>query len=80
MIRFCRQCGTLYNDSGGECPKCAANKLLCEDPTGHATNAEMTPEQASRARRSAWISIAIGVPLFIGIIYIIVYIMKLLSR
>lgn len=79
MIRFCKKCGTLYNDANGPCPKCEEARILAEDPGGHAVNANMTPEQTARARRSAWISIAIGVPLLIGIIYILVYIMKLLA-
>ncbi len=79
MIRFCKNCGTLYDDSFGPCPKCEEKRILEEDPDAHAVNGRMTPEQAARARRSAWISIGIGVPLLIGIIYILVYLMKLIA-
>ena len=28
--KFCKKCGTLYNDSDGECPRCADKTLTDE--------------------------------------------------
>lgn len=79
MIRFCKACGTLYNDKAGACPRCASRKLLEEDPGGGAVNRGMSEEELARARRSSWIGILVGVPLFIGAIYLIYFLIKLLG-
>ena len=28
--KFCKKCGTLYNESDGECPRCADRRLTDE--------------------------------------------------
>ena len=79
MIRFCKKCGTLYSEKTGPCPKCTERDILAEDPEGHATDAAMGAEEAGRARRRAWIELLIGIPLFIGAIYLIIYLFRLLG-
>ena len=41
-------------------------------------NHQMDAESARRARRRAWIELIIGVPAFIGVIYLIVYLIRLI--
>jgi hypothetical protein len=78
MIRFCKSCGTLYDDKAGGCPKCEAVRLP-EEEEGDALNREMSGEELKKARRNSWIGILVGVPLFIGGIYLIFFIIKLLG-
>lgn len=77
MLRFCKNCGTLYNDRDGACPKCTEKDIFAEDGGGHAVNAEMSEEEQKRARRRSWIELIVGIPLFIGIIYLVIYLFKL---
>lgn len=74
---FCKKCGTFYPNSLGDCPKCNANALLEEQPP-ELQAAEMSEEEASRARRKSWIQILIGVPALIGLLYLVAYLMKVL--
>lgn len=79
MIRFCKSCGTLYNDRAGGCPKCTARKILDENADGGSVDRNMSGEELKKARRKSWIGILIGVPLFIGGIYLLFFIIKLLG-
>ena len=36
------------------------------------------PEAARRARRRAWLELCIGVPAFIGVIYLVIYLIRAL--
>jgi hypothetical protein len=78
MILFYKSCGTLYDDKAGGCPKCEAGRFL-EEEEGDALNREMSGEELKKARRNSWIGILVGVPLFIGGIYLIFFIIKLLG-
>ncbi len=77
-MKICKKCGTLYGKGTGVCPKCAANEAMVE----HEGDAplEMSEEELKKARIKSWIWILVGVPAFIGFIYGIFYLMKLLGR
>lgn len=79
MIRLCEKCATLFDDKAGGCPKCTAERILNEDCGAHAVDGTMCGEALKKARRNSWIGILIGVPLFIGGIYLIFFMIKLLG-
>ena len=62
-MRYCKKCGVLY--STDVCPKCG---IIAPDPA----ETEQRPREKAEVRRN-WISILIGVPLFIAAIMLIVY-------
>lgn len=72
-LHFCKSCGALYNDKDGPCPKCATKELMeAVAANTYAPEAAPMDEEAARAaRRRAWIQILIGMPCFIGFIYLI---------
>lgn len=62
---FCKACGSVYTKKDG-CPVCASK----EAEENHAV--ENAPgEQDASMRRRSWIQLLVGVPLFIGAIYLI---------
>ena len=78
-MEFCMKCGAFYEDKDGKgCPKCAENAQLHAAAEAAEINHEMDTESARRARRRAWIELIIGVPAFIGVIYLIVYLIRLI--
>lgn len=72
-MKFCKKCGTLYDEKQMECPKCAVAELEPEPP------AEMSDEELKAARKRDWIRILIGVPAFMGLIYLIYYLLRILK-
>lgn len=75
-LKFCKTCGTLYNDTQVECPKCAAKAL--EPDAEHLTyDLDMDKAQAEKLRKKSWIQLIIGVPAFIGVLYLAGYLIKL---
>lgn len=79
-MKVCKNCGTLYNENEGPCPKCYTDELIRNgEAAQHEINTDMTPEEAQKARKRSWIQIMIGVPLFIGFIYVIYLLMGILS-
>lgn len=77
-LRFCKQCGTVYDEKVGGCPKCMTAKEVdaLRDKTYMPPPTEMTKEEIAAKRRKDWIQICIGVPALIGIIYLMFYILK----
>ncbi len=75
-LKFCKECGTLYDEAKVECPKCAAKALEpdCDELT---YNREMDKAEADRLRKKSWIQLMIGVPAFIGALYLAGYLIKL---
>ena len=75
-LKFCKACGTLYDEARVECPKCAAKALEpdCDELT---YNREMDKAEADRLRKKSWIQLIIGVPAFIGVLYLAGYLIKL---
>ena len=68
-MKYCEKCHTLYSSDAASCPKCGV-----QEPASEAAD---TPAPESRgARVRDWIWLAVGIPLFIGFIYLIVYIIK----
>lgn len=45
----------------------------------HEIDTDMTPEEAEKARKKSWIQILIGMPLFIGFIYLIFLLIRLMK-
>lgn len=77
-MKVCKNCGTLYNEAEGPCPKCYTDELLRNgEAAQHEIDTDMSPEDAVKARKKSWIQIMIGVPLFIGFIALIYRIMQL---
>ena len=78
-MKFCMKCGAFYEDKDGTgCPTCAENARLRAAAEAAEINHQMDAESARRARRRAWIELIIGVPAFIGVIYLIVYLIRLI--
>ena len=75
-LKFCKTCGTLYDDTKVDCPKCAA-KALEPDFDELTYNQNMEQAEADRLRRKSWIQLIIGVPAFIGVLYLAGYLIKL---
>jgi len=74
-MRFCKECGTPYTKALGVCPKCNAKAV--QEEAGKTRT--LTEEEAKVERKRSWIGITIGVPGLIGFIYVMYYIMKILS-
>ena len=73
-MKFCKTCGTLYNDAMTECPKCAA--AMPEEQA----ESKMSPEEASRLKKKHWIQLTIGVPVFIGVFYLFYMLIQSIKR
>lgn len=69
-MKRCEKCRTLYSEEAAACPKCGVREYE-EAPAGEK------PDKGSVARD--WIWLAVGIPLFIGLIYLLVYVIKLLG-
>jgi uncharacterized membrane protein YvbJ len=69
-MKYCKRCHILYSNSAAACPKCGISK-----PEEGAE-----PQKADKkAVRRDWIMLAVGIPLFIGAIYLIIYLIKILG-
>lgn len=66
---FCKKCGTLYNPKEGPCPKCSTEEIEYEAR-------EMSNEEANKLRKKSWLQLLIGIPAFIGFIYLVIYLMN----
>lgn len=69
---FCKKCGTLYNPKEGPCPKCSTEDIKYEARA-------MSDEEANRLRKKAWLQLLIGIPAFIGFIYLVIFLMNSLK-
>ncbi|MCI6966533.1 hypothetical protein MR810_05365 [bacterium] len=78
-MKFCMKCGAFYEEKdGGGCPRCAENERLHAAAEAAEIDHGMDPEAARRARRRAWLELCIGVPAFIGVIYLVIYLIRAL--
>lgn len=77
-LKFCKTCGTLFDDDSTACPKCAA-KALEQDGSDLAYDKDMNKAEAKRLRRISWLQLIIGVPALIGVIYLMGYLIKLFT-
>lgn len=80
-LHFCKNCGTVYDDRVGGCPKCETREVMdkvianeYEAPAGDMSEAEVRA-----ARKRSWIQLVIGIPAFIGFIYLIIYVMQIIK-
>lgn len=74
---FCKTCGTFYPKSMGICPKCNANELL--EQQADAAPPPLTPEAEHALKKRRWITIIVGLPMLIGLIYGIYYVVRQLQ-
>lgn len=78
-MKFCVKCGTFYDETGNEsCPNCAELAQLHQQAEAAEVNHAMDEPSARRARKRAWAQLCIGVPAFIGFIYLIIYLIRTL--
>ena len=52
--KFCKKCGTLYNESDGECPRCADRRLTDEGMRDTVYDRGMSAEELEKRRKSDW--------------------------
>ncbi len=69
-MKICPKCKTVYSSYAAACPRCGIQQPERPD--------DVAPAPKERVRRD-WIWILVGVPAFIGLIYLILWIMKLAS-
>ena len=76
MMHFCKTCGTLYPDSLGGCPRCNAKAVTEAHEQQEKEQPPAAPADRGTVRRQ-WIAILIGVPAFIGVLYLIIWLYRL---
>ena len=72
-MKYCKSCHILYSDAAGACPKCG----VIQPEKAPAKNDAPQQSADKRSVRRDWLWIAVGVPLFIGLIYLLVYLIKI---
>ena len=75
-MKFCKNCGTLYDDSKVDCPRCTAKELE-PDYDALAYDGAMDEAKAAKLRKKSWIQLIIGVPVLIGVIYLAGFFLKM---
>ena len=70
-MKYCKKCHILYSDAAGACPKCGV-----VTPNNDASDEPATPVD-KRAVKRDWLWLAVGIPLFIGVICLMIYLLKL---
>ncbi len=80
-LHFCKTCGTVYNDKDGGCPKCATREVIdaVKENSYVPPQSEMSEEEISSSRKRSWIQLIIGIPCFIGFIYLICYLFVMIK-
>ncbi len=80
-LHFCKKCGTVYNDKNGECPKCATHEVISAVMANDYAppQSDMSDEDIRAARKKSWIQLIIGIPCFIGFIYLICYVFVMIK-
>ena len=73
-MKYCKNCSILYSDEAAACPKCGIDSAKAE--------AEEIASGKAEHKRVAldWLWLVIGVPLLIGLVYLFVYILRLLGH
>jgi uncharacterized membrane protein YvbJ len=70
-MKYCKKCGILYSDILSACPKCGTAQ---EEPH------ESPPEEATkRMKVRQWIALCVGIPAFVGVMYLVIWCLKTLS-
>lgn len=70
-MKFCKKCGVLYSDLLSACPKCGAD---LEDP-----QAPPPKEAPRRVKVRQWIALCVGIPTFVGVMYLVIWCLTSLS-
>ena len=72
-LHFCKQCGTVYDDQNGGCPKCETKDVVDAVYANTYTppQSDMSQDEIRAARKKSWIQLIIGIPCFIGFIYLL---------
>lgn len=78
--KFCKKCGTLYNESDGECPRCADRRLTDEGMRDTVYDTRMSEEDIEKKRKKDWKYLIIGVPAFIAFIYVIFFLYTIATK
>ena len=78
--KFCKKCGTLYNESDGECPRCADKRLTGAGMRETVCGRGMSAGGLKKRRRSDWKHLVIGVPAFIAFIYLAFFLYKIIAK
>lgn len=69
-MKYCKKCRILYSDEAAACPKCGVS-----DEAAKAE--EIAPVSSDKKRVGLdWLWLVIGIPVFIGLIYLFVYLLK----
>lgn len=76
--KFCKRCGTLYNEADGECPRCTDKKLTDEGMRGAVYDTRMSKEEIEKKRKKDWKYLIIGVPALIAFTYAIFFLYKII--
>ena len=63
-MKYCKKCGVLYSDLLEQCPKCNAVLNDHEEPPA--------PEAPREVKVRQWIMICVGIPAFIGLLYLVI--------
>lgn len=51
--KFCKKCGTLYNESDGECPRCADRRLTDEGMRDTVYDTHMSAKELEKRDRKS---------------------------
>ena len=69
-MKYCEKCHLAYSDEAAACPRCGVSPEK-------AANAEIAEEKAERRRVGLdWLWLVVGIPLFIGLIYLLVWLLN----
>ncbi|MBO4385003.1 MAG: hypothetical protein J5854_06255 [Clostridia bacterium] len=65
-MKYCRNCRIFYSSQAAACPKCGVSYEAAK------ANEIAEGEADKRRVRRDWIWLAVGIPLFIGLIYLLI--------
>ncbi|HRX57492.1 MAG TPA: hypothetical protein P5075_01855 [Eubacteriales bacterium] len=69
-MKYCKKCGVLYSDLLSACPKCGGSE---------APEPEPAKEAPKRVKVRQWIALCVGIPAFVGVMYLVIWCLKTLS-
>ncbi|MBQ3848975.1 MAG: hypothetical protein IKH21_05605 [Clostridia bacterium] len=64
-MRYCKNCHIVYSSQAAACPKCGIAEPI-------KTDSDAASEADRSEIRRDWLWIAIGVPVLIGVIYLLI--------
>jgi uncharacterized membrane protein YvbJ len=70
-MKYCKKCGVLYSGLLRACPKCGVPL------TDEAAEPPKEPTRSVRVRQ--WIGICVGIPSLVGVLYLVIYYLSVLS-